>query len=122
MHYQQYNNRKITKTAALAGMLFFLSFSLSAQIRVPFNQRTSVYTPTKKVYSVKGDYNMIGNTNLTLQTYAPEGQNGNSNMVYVDIDGDPNTLNSSSSVLGFSGIILLIMHSKCILCLINYLI
>lgn len=102
MYCQQYYNRKITKSVALTGMLFFLSLSLTAQIRVPFNQRTSVYTPTKKVYSVKGDYNMIGNTNLTLQTYAQEGQNGSTNMVYVDIDGDPNTLNSSSSVLGFS--------------------
>lgn len=102
MHYQQYNTRKITKTAALAGMLFFLSFSLSAQIRVPFNQRTSVYTPTKKVYNVKGDFNMIGNTNMTLQTYALNGQNGSSNMVYVDIDGNPNTLNSSSADLVLS--------------------
>ena len=102
MHFQQYYNKKIRLSVVLTGILLFLSFSLSAQVIKSFNQRTSVYTPTKKVYSVKGDYNMIGNTNMTLQTYALEGQNGSNNMVYVDIDGDPNTLNSSSAVLGLS--------------------
>jgi len=100
MYCHQYSNRKKKITVILMGLL--LAFSLPAQVKVPFNQRTSVYTPTKKVYSVKGDYTMIGNTNLTLQTYTQEGQNGNSSMVYVDIDNNPNTLNSSSAVLGLS--------------------
>jgi len=100
MYSQQYPNRKKKITVILMGLL--LALSLPAQVIKTFNQRTSVYTPTKKVYSIKGDYNMIGNTNLTLQTYTQEGQNGNSSMVYVDIDGDPNTLNSSSAVLGLS--------------------
>ncbi|MCA1807528.1 MAG: DUF11 domain-containing protein, partial [Actinobacteria bacterium] len=45
---------------------------------------------------------MIGNTNMTLQSYSPEGQNGLSTMIYVDIDGNTNTLNSSSANLTFS--------------------
>ena len=100
MYSPQYPNRKKKITVILMGLL--LALSLPAQVIKTFNQRTSVYTPTKKVYSIKGDYNMIGNTNLTLQTYTQEGQNGNSSMVYVDIDGDPNTLNSSSAVLDLS--------------------
>ena len=98
MYCHQYSNRKKKITVILMGLL--LAFSLPAQIIKTFNQRTSVYTPTKKVYSIKGDYTMIGNTNMTLQTYSDAGQNGSSSMVYVDIDGDPNTLNSSSAVLG----------------------
>ncbi len=44
---------------------------------------------------------MIGNTNLTLRNYSDNGSN-NANMDYVDVDGDPNTLNSSSATLTFS--------------------
>src|ERR1035437_6866624 len=72
------------------------------QVRVPFTQRTSSYSPTKKIYSIKGDFTMIGNTNLTLQNYRDNTQNGNNNMIYVDVDGDFNTLNSSSATLSLS--------------------
>lgn len=85
-------------------ILFVLGivFSGNAQIRVPFTQRTSQYTPTKKIYNVKGDFTMIGNTNLTLQNYGVDTQNGSNVMQYVDIDGDASTWNSSSANLTFS--------------------
>ena len=74
---------------------------MNAQVRVPFTQRTSQYTPTKKIYNIKGDFTMIGNTNLTLVNYGDD--NGNENtMRYVDIDSDTSTWNSSSSTLNFS--------------------
>src|SRR5690606_39114113 len=80
-----------------------------AQVRVPFTQRTSQYTPTQQVYHVKGDFTMIGNTNLTLQNYGDVTQNGSNSMVYVDIDpagmtglGGTPTFNSSAATLGFS--------------------
>ncbi|MEC4005775.1 hypothetical protein OX283_013975, partial [Flavobacterium sp. SUN052] len=82
--------------------VFGIVFSANAQIRVPFTQRTSQYTPTKKIYNVKGDFTMIGNTNLTLQNYGDDTQNGNNVMQYVDIDGDNSTWNSSSANLNFS--------------------
>ena len=41
---------------------------------------------------------MIGNTNLTLRHYYHNGNNSQ-DMKYVDIDGDPSTLNSSSATL-----------------------
>ena len=80
--------------------------SLNAQVYVPFTQRTSSYTPTKTVYNVKGDFTMIGNTNLTLQNYGATTNNNNNTMVYVDVDGNSitglggsPTFNSSSADL-----------------------
>ncbi|MDP2161487.1 MAG: hypothetical protein Q8K02_13460, partial [Flavobacterium sp.] len=51
--------------------------------------------------NVKGDFTMIGNTNLTLANYGDETSNNNI-MQYVDIDGDANTWNSSSANLSLS--------------------
>lgn len=95
----------------------FLSFALAlmatsaatAQVEKPFLQRTSQYTPEKKIYNVKGDFAMIGNTSMTLQNYGDQRQNGNNVMEYVDIDpatlnglGGIPTFNSSSATLTFS--------------------
>ncbi len=83
--------------------------SSHAQVRVPFQQRTSHATPDKQVYRVKGDFTMIGNTNLTLQNYGNMTQNGSNSMIYVDVDsptanglGGTPTLNSSSATLDYS--------------------
>jgi conserved repeat domain len=73
-----------------------------SQIQIPFEQRTSQYTPEKKIYNVKGDFTMIGNTNLTLYNYNDNRGNGNNYMIYVDEDSDPSTFNSSSATLDFS--------------------
>ncbi|WP_143959442.1 DUF7507 domain-containing protein [Litoribacter populi] len=73
---------------------------VKAQVQVPFSPRTATATPEKTIYSIKGDFTMIGNTNL--QTKDPDATNNNSSMVYVDIDDDPNTFNSSSATLTFS--------------------
>ena len=83
-------------------LLLGIVLTANAQLRVPFTQRTSQYTPTQKIYSIKGDFTMIGNTNLTLQNYGNNTNNNDNPMVYVDVDGDPNTFNSSSSTLAFS--------------------
>lgn len=45
---------------------------------------------------------MIGNTNLTLQNYSDNENNNNNFMKFVDVDGDPNTFNSSSATLQLS--------------------
>ncbi|RAR51168.1 hypothetical protein B0I10_101344, partial [Flavobacterium lacus] len=100
-----YSNFKINKKAnyllLLLTVLLGNLFSVQAQVRVPFTQRTSVYSPTKTIYNVKGDFTMIGNTNLTLVNYGDETSNNN-NMRYVDIDNDTNTWNSSSANLVLS--------------------
>ncbi|MBL7892862.1 MAG: gliding motility-associated C-terminal domain-containing protein [Bacteroidia bacterium] len=75
---------------------------INGQVIKSFVQRPSAATPTKLIYSIRGDYTMIGNTNLTLQSYDNTTNNSNNVMKYVDVDGDPNTLNSSSATLGFS--------------------
>lgn len=74
---------------------------LSAQVVKPFRQRTSQYSPEQTIYHIQGDFALIGNTNMTLQSYSDDGNNGN-NMQYVDIDGDASTVNSSSAELRFS--------------------
>ena len=100
-----YSNFKLNlKSNYLIVLLLVLlgnSFFVNAQVRVPFTQRTSVYTPQKTIYNVKGDFTMIGNSNLTLVDYADGGSNAN-NMRYIDMDGDPATWNSSSSTLSLS--------------------
>lgn len=81
-------------------MMVLPEFALAQTIK-PFTQRTSSYSPTTKIYQIKGDFTMIGNTSMTLVNYGDETNNSNL-MRYVDIDGDPGTLNSSSSTLAFS--------------------
>ena len=69
------NFKSITKSSLLIASFLFLLCnvtSLYGQVKVPFTQRTSVYSPTKKIYNVKGDFTMAGNTNLTLDNYGDE--------------------------------------------------
>lgn len=95
------------KKASLVIGLVFIAFWGNAQQaptapQVNFLQRTAAATPAQTVYNVKGDFTMLGNTNLTLVNYAPGTDNQNNAMKYVDIDGDPNTLNSSMATLELS--------------------
>ncbi|HEX9980091.1 MAG TPA: hypothetical protein VGB50_05955, partial [Flavobacterium sp.] len=83
-------------------MLLGTSYSLQAQLRVPFTQRTSQFSPDKEIYNIRGDFAMFGNTNLTLQNYSNTTANSNNQMIYVDVDGNSNTLNSSSADLVLS--------------------
>ncbi|WP_289661433.1 gliding motility-associated C-terminal domain-containing protein [Flavobacterium panacagri] len=71
----------------------------NAQVIKPFKERTSSYSPTRTIYKIKGDFTMIGNTNLTLQDYAVNKNNGPNAMVYVDTDNDNQTHNSSAATL-----------------------
>ena len=90
--------------ALLLVLLIANNFSANAQIPTGKNfvQRTSQYTPAKKIYNVKGDFTMLGNTCLTPQNYSTTQNNNGQFMTYVDTDGDPNTFNSSSSTLVLS--------------------
>ncbi|RZA06450.1 MAG: hypothetical protein EOO68_04935 [Moraxellaceae bacterium] len=88
---------------------FLTGINVQSQVVKPFTQRTSQYTPEKKIYNIKGDFTMIGNTNMTLQNYGDQTQNGNNVMQYVDIDaaglnglGGTPTFNSSSATLTLS--------------------
>ena len=78
------------------GILFLFSTSVSAQIRKDFTQRTSQYSPSTKMYYLKGNYAMIGNTNMKGTA-----TNNNGQMNYVDVDNVSRTINSSSAVLTF---------------------
>jgi hypothetical protein len=52
--------------------------------------------------TINGDFQMIGNTNLTLVSYSDNDNNSNNDMEVVDTDGDNSTTNSSSATLNFS--------------------
>jgi lipoprotein len=88
-------NRKFT---LLVLLICLISGSVSAQVVKPFKPRKSPYLDNKPIISLRGDFQMIGNTNLTLRHYYHNGNNSQ-DMKYVDIDGDPSTLNSSSATL-----------------------
>ncbi|MBM6499617.1 hypothetical protein H9X54_009950, partial [Flavobacterium macrobrachii] len=94
--------KKLKSIAVLLLILLGISNTVDAQIRKAFTQRTSQYTPNKKIYNLKGDFTMLGNTCLTPQNYSPTTNNNGQFMIYVDTDGDSNTFNSSSSTLVFS--------------------
>lgn len=102
---KKYNISYIGRTLGIlfTGLFLFLghSMSLFSQVIVPFTPRTSVYTPTKTIYNIKGDFTMIGNTNLTLSNYSNSGNNSET-MKYVDVDSESSTVNSSSAHLQFS--------------------
>ncbi len=83
------------------------TFAQSTYVPKPFTQRTSIYSPEKAIYNIQGDYQIIGNCNLTQTGVSASGPslsttNGNISMSYVDIDGDATTLNSSSAELVYS--------------------
>lgn len=102
-NYTPPKNKILSKFFVIVSMfLFITSIGTYAQIQVPFTQRTSQYTPTTKIYNIKGDFTIIGNTNLTLVNYGDETNNSNNDMKYVDVDGVASTQNSSSANLTFS--------------------
>ena len=99
------SNKNLYPFLIMAILLISTVYSSYGQVRVPFTPRTSSATPTTTVYNVKGDFTMIGNTNLTLVNYT-DTANNNADMRYIDIDGTTvpgnNTFNSSSAYLDFS--------------------
>jgi len=97
----RFSSSLINKLFATIILLAYVGFAMG-QVQKPFIQRTSVYTPTKTIYSIKGDFTMIGNTNLTLQNYSDVTLNSNNIMILVDADADATTTNSSSANLTFS--------------------
>ncbi len=90
------------KKIILYSIMLLLAVPVGAQVRVPFTKRTSNYlsTGTDNIYHIKGDFQMIGNTNMTLVNYGHETSNSNL-MRYVDIDNVSSTVNSSSATLEF---------------------
>ena len=81
--------------------LFFLGFHLTVigQTEINFTPRTSVYSPTKKTYNIKGDFTIIGNTNIVHENSG--GSSSKRKVIAVDLDDDDETQNSSSATLVF---------------------
>jgi hypothetical protein len=70
--------------------------------RVPFKQRVGKSPPADNLFRIRGDFTIIGNTNLTLKEYSDTIDNSMQEMVFVDVDNDPHTFNSSSATLMLS--------------------
>lgn len=104
-YFTYFSGRQIAVIAFSVLFFVFVPSGANAQstkVPIPFTQRTSQYQNNKEVYNIRGDYALIGNTNMTLQFYGLKANNSNSQMIYVDVDNDPTTLNSSSATLEFS--------------------
>ncbi len=86
-------------------LLISTVYSSYGQVRVPFTPRASNIPPSNSSYTIKGDFAMIGNTNMTMVNYSDGGSNFD-DVQYVDIDGlaipGNTTFNSSSATLNFS--------------------
>lgn len=85
-------------------LLTVLSGALSAQVdnRIPFKHRVGQPPPEENLFHIRGDFTIIGNTNLTLKHYSDTSLNSLNEIVFVDIDKDQLTFNSSSATLQFS--------------------
>lgn len=85
-----------------------LTFNLYAQVHKPFTPRTSSQSLSpytgQSIFHLRGDFTMIGNTNVTLKNYYLDGdKSSNDNpMSFVDIDGVKSTVNSSKAKLKLS--------------------
>lgn len=90
----------------LSGFLILLGLlqDLKAQndYRVPFRHRVGPSNAPQNIFQIRGDFTIIGNTNLTLKNYSDDVANSTAEMIFVDIDQVPGTFNSSSANLLFS--------------------
>ncbi len=75
-----------------------LTFLLSAQVVDPFTLRAPGVPGG--IYTLKGDFTMLANKNLTAATYDVSGAN-DVDMRFVDVDTDPATFNSSTGELKY---------------------
>src|SRR5690625_4701033 len=79
----------------LAIYVLLLSGTIAhAQVIKEFTPRTSTHTPNREIYTLKGDFTLIGNTNLSIDSN-PDARidnnrnNGTNNPTYyVDVDSD----------------------------------
>lgn len=106
---QQKKYKAIGFIKTIIALVFIMGYILPsrAQVVKQFTPRassnaTAPYTNVSNYY-LQGDFAMVGNTNMTLATYGNSSNNSNISMVYVDIDGDPNTINSSYADLTLPG-------------------
>ena len=86
-------------------LLFILLFVAlpwysKAQVMVPFTPREGENTPESGIYRIRGDFNMIGNINLTRNPVDNIAVYNNAGaMMFVDVDQDNTTVNSSMATL-----------------------
>ncbi|MFD2035324.1 hypothetical protein ACFSKL_11005 [Belliella marina] len=88
----------------MLSVLFLQIPSLIAQNdnRVPFRHKVGNPAPAGNLFRIKGDFSIIGNSNLTLVNYTDTTDNSANSVKFIDIDGDYRTFNSSAATLQFS--------------------
>ncbi len=104
------NQYFVNITGILAMALLLLSagwYSVSAQSVVPFLPRASAPAASTGTYNIKGDFQMLGNSNLVAAndlTGSNTSQSNSTSMVYVNVEPAPGIVNSSSATLQFPSI------------------
>lgn len=106
------NEKSTIKFFSAAVFLFFffpsLLYAQYAIDNIDFKPRVArVDDPTQGtgIYSIKGDFAMIGNSNLTAASYWVNNVSDVENtypMIFVDVDDNPSTVNSSKATLRLS--------------------
>ena len=97
-------------TGFLSMALLLLSsgwYGVSAQSVVPFNPRASTPASSTGTYNIKGDFQMLGNSNLVAAndlTGSSTSQSNATNMVYLNVEPATGIVNSSSATLQFPNI------------------
>lgn len=86
----------------LASILSIQSANSQVINRIPFKQRVGTPPPAGNIFRVKGDFGIFGNTNLTFLEYGDAKDNSMNEMIWIDVDNDTTTANSSSASLVFS--------------------
>ena len=94
---------KSTQTAQKCNFIYVTLLLLLALLFLPLVITAQTTTPFVKRYEkqgINGDLTLIGNSNLgkySDESYDGDTQNNYINMVFIDIDGDASTFNSSSA-------------------------
>ncbi|MCH7410220.1 hypothetical protein MM239_12500 [Belliella sp. DSM 111904] len=85
-------------------LFYTFNFASFAQHRnpIPFKHRVGESAPEGNIFRIKGDFTIIGNSNLKLLYHTDSSFNSYSETLYTDIDDDQKTFNSSSATLVFS--------------------
>lgn len=92
------------KLFLVIAVFFCFSYVVEGQVdnRIPFKHRVGTPAPEKNIFRIRGDFAIIGNTNLTFEEYDENRNNSVSKMIWVDVDGDSTTANSSTATLKYS--------------------
>lgn len=84
---------------AITGLTFAQSAFSQGGVKVPFEMRHHPTDVPNGIFTIKGDFHIIANTNLLGISSGDNGSGTNFDYRFVDVDNDDSTFNSSSAEL-----------------------